>query len=269
LLSSQEVRQVDHRVRTDGGDLHVCVWSPAGSVSGGLAPIILLHDSLGCVELWRDFPRALALATARDVIAYDRLGFGQSSAHPGRLDLDFVKTEAELGLRRVKDALGIGRVVLLGHSVGGAMAAVAASNSEIACVGLITIAAQAFAEHKTLEAIREARRTFAEPGQIERLARYHGAKAPWVIDAWTETWLAPGFADWSIMHDLARVQCRVLALHGDRDEYGSLAHPATIAETAVQPGAFFIVPDCGHVPHREKPEIVLGKIGDFLADLPV
>jgi pimeloyl-ACP methyl ester carboxylesterase len=242
-------------------------WVPARQVHAGDAPILLLHDSLGCVELWRDFPERLARATGRTVAAYDRLGFGRSDAHPGPLPPTFIRDEAAM-VQRVCDALGIGAVVALGHSVGGAMALAAAARWPERCAALVTESAQAFVEDRTLAGIRAARAGFARAGQVERLARYHGTKARWVLDAWIETWLHPAFADWSMDDDLRRVRCPTLALHGDRDEYGSVEHPARIARLVEGPARAVILEDCGHVPHREHPSRVLDEVARFLASPP-
>lgn len=133
------------------------------------------------------------------------------------------------------------------------------------CTAVVTMSAQAFVEDRTLAGIQEAQRTFKDPGQVERLARYHGDKARWVLSAWIETWLASSFATWTLDADLACVRCPLLALHGDRDEYGSGRHPKRIGARAAGPSEVVIIPDCGHVPQRERPEAVLYAVTGFLA----
>lgn len=249
----------DHAIDTPAGQLFARRWRvPAASA----APLVLLHDSLGCVALWRDFPEQLARASGRDVIAYDRLGFGRSAAHPGRLAADFVRAEAHEDFARVRQQLQIGPFVVLGHSVGGGMAVSCAAAHAADCLGLITESAQAFVEDRTLAGIRVARDGFAQPGQLARLARHHGDKAAWVLSAWVDTWLAPAFADWQLAPELRQVRCPALVLHGDQDEYGSLQHPARIA--SLTQGRQRVFANCGHVPHREQPETVLAAIGPWL-----
>jgi len=226
-------------------------------------PILLFHDSLGCVALWRSFPAALAAATGRRVVAYDRLGFGRSDPHPGHLTLGFVAAEAA-NVPLLCEALGIADFVACGHSVGGGMAVAASAALPNAITAVITAAAQAFVEDRTAAGIRAAREAFAAPGQIERLARHHGDKARWVLDAWTETWLSPRFADWTLDDDLRRLRCPVLAIHGDRDEYGSRLHPERIGRLSGGPCEVLILDDCGHVPHREKADDVLRAVSVFL-----
>lgn len=256
------------RLSTPRGTLHVQRWQPPSKASAsGSAPIVLLHDSLGSVALWRDFPAQLALATQREVIAYDRLGFGQSDAAPGPLAPDFVAHEAQGDFAALQHALGLERFIVLGHSVGGGMAAHVAAAYPQQCLALATESAQTLVEARTLDGIRAARDNFAQPGQMERLAKYHGDKAAWVLSAWVDTWLSPAFADYSLQPALAQVNCPVLAIHGEQDEYGSLLHPRNIAAWAGGTVEQEIVVGGGHVPHREQPERIVARIAQFLQPL--
>lgn len=238
-------------------------WTPSAPDADRLAPILLFHDSLGCVELWRSFPEKLARATGRRVVAYDRLGFGRSDPHPGALGLDFVADEAQSVVPLLCDQFGIGDFIACGHSVGGCMAIETAARWPARCRALVTIAAQTFIEDRTLAGIRLAQRDFKDPDNLARLARYHGDKTPWVLDAWIGTWLSPAFADWTLDQPLARVRCPVLAVHGELDEYGSLLHPSRIAEGR---GQTLILPGIGHVPHREAEGVLVAAIAGLLAE---
>lgn len=244
------------------GRLFVRTWSGAREATG--APIVLLHDSLGSVELWRSFPEQLCAATGRTVHAYDRLGFGKSDPFSGKLPLNFVAQEATTDFAWVTQQLGLSTFVVLGHSVGGGMATHIAAHHSAACVALITESAQAFVEDRTTEGIKQAREAFKDPEQMKRLARYHGDKAPWVLSAWITTWLSPDLAQWSLNPVLAKVQCPVLAIHGANDEYGSTRHPETIAAGVAGPSRVEIVPDTQHVPHREKKNYVVNLVAEFL-----
>ncbi|MFJ4444932.1 alpha/beta fold hydrolase [Pseudomonas sp. NPDC089422] len=256
-----QVDVFEHWVDTPDGKLFAQDWRPLNAQG---VPIILLHDSLGCVALWRDFPQQLAAATRQRVIAYDRLGFGRSDAHPGRLRRGFVEAEAEQGFAALRRQLGIGDFIVFGHSVGGGMAVGCAVTHGKHCRGLIIESAQAFVEDLTLQGIREADQQFAAPGQLERLARYHGDKAEWVLRAWVDTWLDDAFADWNLDALLAQVHCPLLSLHGDQDEFGSPAHPRRFTKLAAGPSAMCLLPGCGHVPHRERAEVVLAEVQRFL-----
>lgn len=262
------IESQDHWVSHAQGRIFARRWNPAGMPSTHPSPIVLFHDSLGCVELWRDLPAALCLATGRPVIAYDRLGFGRSDARRLRPPLDFVAQEAHDYFPVLREQLGVERFIALGHSVGGGMAIHCAAEWADTCDALVTVAAQVFAEERTLGGIRVAREQFQDPQQIERLARYHGSKAPWVLDAWISTWLDPGFAPWTLTGVLPRVACPVLAVHGELDEYGSQRHPQLIGELAQGPARVEVLPGMAHVPHREQPERVTALIAGFLATLP-
>lgn len=252
-------------IDTRHGRLFAKTWNSPQPGPTGKAPIVLFHDSLGCVELWRDFPERLSQATGRSVVAYDRLGFGTSDPHPGRLSGDFVQAEAREALPALLDQLGISSFVAFGHSVGGGMAIVSAGEFQSQCRALVSVAAQAFVEDRTLHGIRAAKELFAQEGQRDRLRKYHGDKTEWVLSSWIDTWLAPEFAQWNLDADLSRVQCPALVIHGADDEYGSVRHPERIASMTQSPATLEILANCAHVPHREKPDLVMNLIERFLA----
>ncbi len=251
----------EHRVEVPGGSLFVREWRPA---TLSHAPILLLHDSLGSVAQWREFPEALATTTGRAVIAYDRLGFGASSQRTEQLTVGFIDDEAEIYLPALAHALGLDAYLLFGHSVGGGMALAAAAARGSRCVAVITEAAQAFVEERTLAGIRAAREGFRDPAQFSRLEKWHGDKADWVLAAWTEVWLSSAFRDWSLDPYLSRVHCPVLAIHGDADEYGSEAFPRRITQGVSGPASMELLKGCGHVPHREREREVLALVQGFL-----
>jgi len=252
---------IDSFVAVPGGNIFVRRWSPG---LNSCPPIILLHDSLGSVELWRDFPDALAKTTNRQVIAYDRLGFGRSTQRLERPSLDFINEEAETFFPAIQHALDINRFSLFGHSVGGAMALVIAASRSKGCEAVITESAQAFVESRTLSGIRTAKTQFDDPNQFKKLAKWHGEKARWVLDAWTEIWLAPEFSSWSLDQHLGEVRCPVMAIHGDLDKYGSVEFPRRITSKVSGPSELAIINQCGHVPHREQKEDVLRLTSSFL-----
>ena len=256
----------DRWVEHPQGQIFTRSWAPVEDAKPVVKPssILLLHDSLGCVELWRDFPAALSRATGREVIAYDRLGFGRSASRTGRPPLHFVAEEASVYVPVLLEQLGVSGFIAFGHSVGGGMAVHCAAAFAPRCEALVTVAAQVFSEDRTLGGIRAAKEQFSDPGQVERLASYHGEKTRWVLDAWIGNWLDPGFASWSLADVLPHVSCPVLAIHGELDEYGSTRHPELIGRLSKGPAQVEILPGVGHVPHREQPEQVLGRVAGFL-----
>lgn len=236
-------------------------WTPENVISN--VPIILIHDSLGSVDLWKDFPLKLAQATARCVIAYDRLGFGKSDSCIEKPSIDFIKNEAEVFFPALKRQLSIDNYILLGHSVGGGMAInIAAKDKD--CLAVISISAQAFVEEVTISGIQKAKAFFTKDNQIERLEKWHGSKASWVLNAWVDVWLSPEFSKWSLSYCVQDVFCPTLIIHGDNDEYGTIAFPHFIAEKVTGYAETIIIKDCGHTPHKEKPTCVLNSIVGFL-----
>ena len=147
------------------------------------------------------------------------------------------------------------------------MAAVCAALYPFNCVALITESAQAMVEDVTLEGIRKAKVNFKNEKFFNRLAKYHADKTQWVLDAWTETWLNPAFAAWSLYRYLAQVCCPVLSIHGEQDEYATLAQPQRFVERVQGAAELCIIPECQHFPHQEKPEQVLQVIKQFLANI--
>lgn len=249
-------------VGVPGGRMYVRIWKAGGADAA--APVILLHDSLGCVGMWRDFPGALAVKLGRTVIAYDRLGFGRSSARAGLPSIDFIAEEAEIYFPAVREALGLKRFVLFGHSVGGGMAVMCAGRFTDECQGLITEAAQAFVEERTRQGILHARAAFQDARVLAKLEKYHGGKAAWVLRAWTDVWLSPAFASWTLAPALPRVRSQLLAIHGEKDEYGTIASPQMICDLTGGAARKLIIPGCGHVPHREQQDMVLDAVAGFL-----
>jgi pimeloyl-ACP methyl ester carboxylesterase len=255
----------DHWIDHPHGRIFARQWLPEAAPAAA-APLVLMHDSLGCIDLWRDFPAQLASAARRRVIAYDRLGFGRSDPRSGRPAPGFVAEEARTVFPRVRDQLGIARFAVAGHSVGGGMSVEIAADAAADCEALVTIAAQAFVEERTLAGLRVAQEQFRDPAQVQRLARYQpGPRAAWALDAWLGTWLDPAFRDWSLDAALPRVACPVLAIHGELDEYASVAHPRRIVGRSGGPSRLEIVAGAGHFPHREQPQHVVRLIAAFLA----
>lgn len=252
-------------IEVPGGLVFTRSWCASGEPAG--APLVLLHDSLGCVETWRDFPAQLAARLGRDVYAYDRLGFGRATPMDNPLSLEFIEKEAREVFPGLLEALELDQVIVLGHSVGGSMAVAIAAALPARCAAVITESAQAFVEPRTLEGVAAAKQRFNTEERLARLGRYHGTKAKWVLDAWTETWLNPLFANWSLDRHLSAVRCPALVMHGDEDEFGSSAFPERIASGVPGPAQMHIFEGVGHVPHRQVPDRVFDAVEAFVSKL--
>lgn len=227
--------------------------------------LVLLHEGLGSISMWRDFPDALAAATSLPALAYDRHGHGQSEPLVVARPQGFLEVEAETTLPALLAAAGIGRPILVGHSDGGTIAllhAAAFPDRPVACI--------AEAAHVVLEPLTRAgvanvaERWRADPGFRERLRRHHAAAAA-LVEGWADVWLAPERAGWQMVDRLAAITCPVLVIQGHRDEHGTERQVRAIAEGVGGPAECFVVAGCGHVPHHEARQLVIERMAAFIA----
>lgn len=240
----------------------------AGPAGRPAEPIIFLHEGLGSVAMWRDWPAQVCLATGRAGIVYSRRGYGQSDPVPdvrgtGRLAPDYMHREALDVLPRLLELLDVEAPVLLGHSDGGSIALLHASAFAVrACV---VMAPHVMVEDMSVQAIEQARQAFTAGDLRERLRRYH-ADVDGAFWQWNDIWLSPGFRGFDIRADCRRIAAPVLALQGLDDPYGSLRQIEEIAPTR---GPFEMekLPRCGHSPHKDQPRQTTARIVDFLAGL--
>lgn len=250
-------------IPTVTGDLFVKTWIP--EVVQSKASIVLLHDSLGSCGQWRDFPEKLANTLSMKVIAYDRAGFGNSYARSSLPSINFIEEEAQIYFPQLKSTLELKQFIIIGHSVGGSMAVNIAAN-EKGCLGVATISAQAFIEERTIEGIENTKQAFQQPEMLSKIAKWHGEKAQWVINAWTEVWLKDEFRNWEL-YQVKNVSCPLVAIHGKNDEYGSSAFPKYIAKNSPSSSQVEIIESCGHMPHVTHTEVVLKTIVNFIKSL--
>jgi len=232
--------------------------------TSGEPVLVFLHDSLGCIETWRDFPATLAERVGLDAIIYDRQGYGQSSPFgPQRRTARYLEAEADT-LFVLLDILGIEQAVLFGHSDGGSIALIAAATRPTRTRAIVTEGAHVFVEDITLAGIRDARDALASTDLASRLARYHGDKVAGVTSAWIDTWLSPEFRDWNIEAYLPKVVCPALVIQGERDEFGTIAQVDVIAGALGGPTTRLLIPGVGHTPHRDAPAEVLDAAATFI-----
>ena len=225
----------------------------------------MLHEGLGSLAQWKDFPEQLAAATRRSVLAYSRHGYGASEALGGPLGVDFMHIEALETLPQFLDALDVREPVLFGHSQGSSMALIHAARANRPVTAVVAMAPLVFVESYGLGSIRQARLAFIDTDLREKLARYHDdvESAFW---GWNDIWLNPDFATWSIEALLPKITCPVLTIQGLEDEYGTIEQIDRIAR-AVPHLRRLELPQCGHSPHRDQPEPVLWAVTSFLASL--
>ena len=254
-----EIRQY---IKVGDNNLECQCWGPAPDKA---STIVLVHEGLGCVGLWKDFPVQLHAATGCGIFAYSRLGYGHSDAVILPRPLDYMTREAVDILPVVLDEAGIERTILIGHSDGASIATIYAGSFDDPHLGaLCLIAPHFFTEPSGLQAIRQARIAYESGPLRPRLARHHG-DADNAFYGWNDAWLAPGFKDWNLEMYIPKINVPVLALQGADDQYGTLAQIESLKKHSKCPLESVVLEGCKHSPHNEKPAQTLALIADFIA----
>lgn len=227
--------------------------------------IVFLHDSLGSVSLWRQFPSMLGAAINHDVLLFDRRGYGLASPFPEgyQRQTDYMETEAEL-LIELLETCAVHHPILFGHSDGGTIALLAAAKYPQQIKAVITEGAHVFVEDLTLDGIERAQEQFSSTSLKERLEKYHGDKTQSMFEAWTGTWLSAAYRDWNIEHFLPQIVCPVLVIQGAEDEYGTLAQVDAIVGQVSGPAERCIVVNAGHSPHKQSELWLIERCYTFL-----
>lgn len=229
--------------------------------------LVFLHDSLGCIALWRDFPEKLSALTQCNVLIYDRIGYGKSDAMPDVLrPVNYMEPEADT-LINLLDKLHIKKPVLFGHSDGGTIALLTAAKYPERITAVVSEAAHIFVEDITVKGIEEAIAAYKTTNLKERLEKYHGTNTDILFRAWTQTWTRPDFKFWNIEHFLPAVQCPVLIIQGENDEFGSIEQVNGIVNNISGTVKKVIITGCGHTPHKEKAEETLEAATKFIVSL--
>jgi pimeloyl-ACP methyl ester carboxylesterase len=233
-----------------------------GSGGPGRPALVFLHEGLGSVAMWRDFPARVAQATGCEAVAYSRFGYGRSDPTPGPRPVRYMHQEALEVLPKLLDALGLERPVLVGHSDGGSIALILAGAGVRPLAGLVLLAAHVMVEDVTVVSIAQARRAWETTDLRSRLSRYHRDvdSAFW---GWNDIWLDLAFRGWSIEEFLPGVACPVLAIQGKDDEYGTAEQLRLIA-AGVRDAEVLELDRCGHSAHRDNPEAVIAAISGFV-----
>ena len=247
----------------DGARLETAWHGPGSRASPTL---VLLHEGLGCIALWRKFPQKLATATGCGVFVYSRRGYGGSDPCDLPRPCDYMTREALDVLPRVLDAAGIETAILVGHSDGATIAAIYAGSAQDRRVrGIVLMAPHFFAEPQGFEAIAATTKLYDDGGLREKLGRYH-THVDVAFRGWSGTWLRPEFRDWNVEDVIAFIRVPILAIQGDADAYGTWAQ-ITVLETQVYCPLDVARLACGHAPFLERPDEVLALIVDFVARL--
>jgi pimeloyl-ACP methyl ester carboxylesterase len=234
--------------------------------AGAAPPLVFLHEGLGSVALWRDFPRKVARRLNAPALVYSRFGYGASDGLAGPRTPLFMHEEALEVLPRLLDRLAIERPVLIGHSDGASIALIHAACAGRPVRGLACLAPHAFVEPVCVESIARIRQSYLHTDLRQRLAKYH-TRVDDAFLGWADAWLDPAFRDWSIEDLLGRIDRPLLLVQGREDEYGTLAQLDRIEARVTGPTRRLVLADCGHSPHRDQEAAVLDAIVEFVAGL--
>lgn len=261
-------------LRVSDGLLETGWWGPGAFEA---PTIVLLHEGLGCVALWRDVPERLAAATGWGVFAYSRFGYGQSDPVTLPRPMTYMHHEAQVVLPEVLANAGIDQAALVGHSDGGSIAAIAGSsrrappvrhdlNHRVNIRGLVMIAAHFFVEDLNIASIRQIKTDYETGDLRARLARYH-RNADIAFRGWNDAWLDPRFRDFDITSLLPGIQAPILALQGTDDPYGTPEQLRVLQAHVRAPVSIDLILGARHAPHLEAKDATLAAITAFIAAL--
>lgn len=226
--------------------------------------LVLLHDSLGSVELWRDWPRLLSEQLQCDVLVYDRIGYGKSQPMQTFLrTYNYLEKEGEF-LENLRQVLNLGKVAVFGHSDGASIALWYGVLYPENTTALVIEAGHVFVEDATLKGVTDAKKAYEETDLKHRLVKYHGERVENLCYAWFTIWLDPKYRNWTMVDELYRITSPLLFLQGDLDEYGTLDQ---VEKTIAQVSGIaekHIFEQVGHIPHKEQKELTLTRIVSFL-----
>ena len=224
--------------------------------------LVLLHEGLGSVAMWRDFPGRLAHATGCNALVYSRYGYGRSDPLTAPRAVRYMHDEALVALPALLDQLGIARPILVGHSDGGSIALIHAGAGIRPVAAVVTLAAHVLVEDISVSSIAAAKVAWETTDLRTKLARYH-ANVDSAFRGWNDIWLHPDFRAWNIEEYLPGIDCPVLAIQGEDDEYGTMEQMRRIG-AQVKDVELVELEDCRHSPHRDQPAAVLDAITRFV-----
>lgn len=255
--------QPPQHLRVDGNDLEYQLI-PAHQTNR--PPLVFLHEGLGCIAMWRDFPARVAAATGCQTLVYSRYGYGQSDVLENPpLPTQRLHHEALVVLPELLERLGIVRPLLIGHSDGASIALIHAGAQPLDVAGLALMAPHVFVEDMCIAGIEQAKRTYYASDQRSRMARYHSDPEK-TFQAWCGMWLNPDFRHWNIEEYLGAIRCPILAIQGYDDEYATMEQLRRIA-AKVSNVELLELADCRHSPHKDQPEVTRDAIVRFVTEI--
>ncbi len=239
-------------------------WHGPGPEAG--TTLVFLHEGLGCVELWRDFPARVAEASGLGALVYSRHGYGRSDPCELPRPITYMHDEAKQDLPLVLEAAGVREAILVGHSDGGSIAIIHSGGARAVPIrALVLMAAHVFTEQISVESIAAAGEAYASGDLKARLERYHGDNTECAFRGWCDAWLDPDFLQWNIEEFLPGIDVPSLVIQGRDDQYGTLAQVKSIVAGIGDTAKPVVLENCGHAPFREQVEATLAAVTGFLA----
>ena len=226
--------------------------------------IVMLHEGLGALSLWRDLPRKLSNLVNCSVFVYSRHGYGQSDFINSKFNAKYMHKEALNILPKILNHFDISNPILYGHSDGASIALIHASSADTGIMGLILEAPHVFVEEISLNGLKDAKKAFEQGGLKAGLAKHH-REPEMIFRCWNNIWLSPEFLTWNIVSCLSNIQCPALLIQGETDAYGTFSQLDTIEKNVSGICEKKILPNIGHSPHRENPKLVLRSIKQFIS----
>ena len=257
----------DKFVDLSGVSLFTRKLIPDGSHWNKEKPVVIfLHEGLGSVGQWKDFPEKFLERCRLPVLLYDRLGYGKSSPRKGKRGIDYIHREEKL-LSLLIGKLSLKKYYLFGHSEGGSLALIHAARHPEGLLKVITLSANTQEEACITPGIEKVRKLYEKPESKlkQALQKYHGTRCDDVFYAWCDTWTADFFQHWNIKPELGRIQVPVLAFHGRNDQYTSLQQIENIRQLVSARKEIHLLNQCSHHPHFDHPEKIMNVICNFIA----
>lgn len=258
-MSLQETKEPTLEINGD----HL-YFQTIGSLDKTKPILVFLHEGLGSIAQWKDFPALLCQKTGLSGFLYERKGYGHSSPNLKKRTSLYLHEEAKT-LESVLQKTEIKNPIFIGHSDGGSIALL--YKSEIKPKAIVTMAAHVFVEEITLEGIRKAVDIYKTTSLSQKLKKYHFDQTDTLFWSWADTWLSKEFKDWNITKEISHIICPILALQGENDEYGTPEQLKAITKSVVGPVQTQLIPHCAHSPHLEAKEEVIKIISNFIKKL--
>ena len=234
-----------------------------GNSSGNKPTLVFLHEGLGSLSMWRDFPEQVAQKTGCSALAYSRAGYGNSEEADYPRPVAFMHQEAIEGLPEFLEKMHVREVLLVGHSDGGSISLIYAATPAAPVRALILESPHVFVEETTIQSIAASKEEYLHGNLKSRLAKYH-PRTDETFLGWCDVWLRPEFVSWNIEEFLPQIKIPVLVIQGEADRFGTVRQVEAIQKGCAGPVETFLIPECGHRPHREEPDQVMSAMVSFI-----